>query len=360
MNFRIAAFLFSSVVSVSAGAQELGFITSLFKDAQSITIFSEFAEIRKSHELGTGSSPCIFLGVCGGGAEVLFNLPSPNDRFQLELGIGAEYLRGFSARPLPDPVDLRSSVKAFPELGTYVSLPLSGVDWIEPYFGATFGFSELWNAVAYDADRKQIGLKGQTFDYGPVFGIAIDVKGAGNAFIEGGWQARRFPSLSYDTKDALPATWPRELDMSGWHFAIGWQFELKQAKEPPSFDGIWVLKSVDGGDLPETLAQTRDGDGTIRTEILGATLELNPDSRTYSLMIQERRSVLNGAAHVLSMGIVDPPHAESGSFTIDKKSGALALTSIPARTTQLVTLLGEAIVMTQVEPGHRLVFVKID
>src|SRR4051812_43985282 len=197
-------------------AQELAFLSSLFKDVNSITLYGEFAEIRKSPQLGTGGSRCLFLSVCGAGAEILWDLTPAANAVHVELGFGAEYLRGFTGKPLADPFDLHASVKSFPQFGAYLSGPLFGNDWLIPYAGGTFGVSELWYAQAYGADQKQVSIKSQTFDYGLVGGLGLSAGWSGNAFVEVGWRARRFPGLEYQSKDPLPASWPREFDLSGW------------------------------------------------------------------------------------------------------------------------------------------------
>lgn len=217
----------SAAGSTPAHPQEMDFVRTLFKDVHSITLFASFAEIRKSPQLGTQSSQCLFLGVCGGGAEVLWDLTPSEQNLHLELGLGASYLRGFSGKPLPDLFDLRASVRSFPEFGAYLSGTLADLELLSPYIGGNFGFADLWNAQVHAADRRQTSLKGQTFDYGVVLGLAVNASWGGNAFIEGAYRGRRFPSLDYNTSEPLPATWPRELDFSGWEIAVGWQFELK-------------------------------------------------------------------------------------------------------------------------------------
>jgi len=138
--------IFTVGMAPLAQAQELDFIRALFKDVHSVTLFGSWAEIRRSPQLGTKSSQCLFFGVCGGGAEVLWDLTPDDGEIHLELGLGASYLRGFSGKPLADPLDLRASVRSFPEFGAYVSGPLLATGPITPYMGGTFGFADLWNA----------------------------------------------------------------------------------------------------------------------------------------------------------------------------------------------------------------------
>lgn len=345
-------------IAPEASAQDLGFVTSIFKEVNSITLFASFAEIKKSPELGTQSSQCLFLGVCGGGAEVLFDLNPAGKGVQLELGLGANYLRGFSGKQLPDSFDLRASIRSFPEFGAYLSGDLFGTSRLIPYAGGTFGLAELWNTQVYRADGKQVSLKGQTFSYGVVLGMAVSAGWAGNAFLEGGYKGRRFPGVEYGGEDPIPASWPRGLDMSGWQVALGWQFELKPEKGLPSLEGTWILASADGSILPATLRQVKNSDGTTsRTDVHGGSINLSNGS--YALLLHERTVTFDNQARVVEIKVHDAAVGEKGAYRIAKNEIILTPDAATTGSGVFVRRLGEEIVITHVRPGHRLAFKKL-
>lgn len=355
-RLRAAVLLVLSVlVAPDAGAQELDFVRGLFRDVHSVTLFGSWAEIRKSPQLETRPNQCLFLGVCGGGAEVLWDLTPADRDVHLELGLGASYLRGFSGKPLADPFDLRSSVRSFPEFGAYLSGQIIPTWPIIPYIGGTFGFSDLWNAQVYGVDRIPRSIKSQTFSYGMIAGVALDAGWGGNAFLEGGYRARRFPSLDYNIDTPLPSTWPRGLDLSGWQISAGWQFELRPPRRPPAFEGVWVLSAVDSDELPSMLSQTKNSDGTsTRIEIQGGNLNIEDD--VYRLAIQQRTSTLDNQLRVVGVTVADLRDVESGRYSLTSRhlvlhprGGGMAN----------VERLGDEIVLTAAVPGHNLRFRKI-
>lgn len=347
--------MLTAVVAPDAGAQELDFVRGLFREVHSVTLFGSWAEIRKSPQLETQPNQCLFLGVCGGGAEVLWDLTPADRDVHLELGLGASYLRGFSGKPLADPFDLRASVRSFPEFGAYLSGQVIPTWPVIPYVGGTFGFSDLWNAQVYGADRIPRSIKGQTFSYGMIAGIALDAGWGGNAFFEGGYRARRFPSLDYTTDTPLPSTWPRGLDLSGWQISAGWQFELRPPKRPPAFEGVWVLSAVDSDELPAMLSQMKNDDGTsTRIEIQGGTLHIEDD--IYRLGIHQKTSTLDAQLRVVGIKVADLRDVETGRYTVARQDLVLH----PAAGGRAdVARLGDEIVLTAAIPGHNLRFRKI-
>src|SRR5687768_2940622 len=300
-------------IAPQAHAQELDFVRALFRDVHSVTLFGSWAELRGSQHLRTEPTQCLFRGICGGGAEILWDITPVDRGTHLELGFGASYLRGFSGRRLADPFDLRASVRSFPEFGAYVSGQILPTGIVVPYAGGTFGFSDMWNAQVYGADRKPISVEGRTFTYGLLAGIAIDAGWGGKAFLEGGYRARRFPSVEYHTSDPIPFSWPRSLDLSGWQFAAGWQFELKADKRPPSFEGVWVLTTVSSDELPATLSQHRNADGTsTRIEIQGGTVYA--DDGSYRLGLHQKTSTLDGLFRSIHVTITELRDVQSGRY----------------------------------------------
>ena len=182
---------------------------------------------------------CLFGDVCGAGAELLIDLPSfgGDSGFGVELGLGVEYTRGFMSGS--DALDLRGSVRSLPTVAAYVT-GLGDVledfpDSLYPYFGLSFGLADLWNARAYDNSGVQFELDGQTFDWGLSLGMAVDLGLTAYLLGEGTYIWRRFSSLDWSLPDAageaLPAEFPRALELSGWRLKVGLQFQLQGDSE---------------------------------------------------------------------------------------------------------------------------------
>src|ERR1041384_4424542 len=92
---RVVLLLLLATAPTNARAQDFGFFSDLFKDVRSVTLFGTLADISRSPQLSTSASQCWFKKICGGGAEVLFDVTSSNSPVLLELGLGESYLRGF-------------------------------------------------------------------------------------------------------------------------------------------------------------------------------------------------------------------------------------------------------------------------
>jgi opacity protein-like surface antigen len=239
--------LFAAAVAVAAvhvpAHAQMDFIAGVFKDVRSIALSVQGGGIPGSAQLRPSEGDCSFKGVCGMAAEVLIELPSASG-VELELGLGASVLRGFSA---DEPtLDLHGSVRSFPTVSAYAALPNAlGLGIAEPYAGLSFGLSELWNARGYDPDGVRYALEAQTFEYGVAAGLYL--RRPEGLFIEGSYRWRNFGSIDWQLPDAaeerLPAGWPRELDLSGWMVSVGWQFRLRDPDEDKKEEGAAAVAS---------------------------------------------------------------------------------------------------------------------
>lgn len=140
--------------------------------------------------------------------------------WEVELGLGADYLTGFGA---DDPtLDLRGSIRGFPTLSAYATPPIS---WgaVSPYLGVNTGFTTLWNVQAFDAEGRQYDLRGETFQIGASLGLYH----ASGFLLEVSYRNRNFRSVEWGFPsgvDALPEGWPRAVDLSAVLVSVGYQF----------------------------------------------------------------------------------------------------------------------------------------
>ena len=212
------------VLPASASAQTLSVISGLFKSVNSIGFSVNGGTILGESDL---DPDCLGGGVCGMAIEVFLDLPSP-EAVELELGLGTSFLRGFASNE--PTLDLRGSVRTLPFVSVYVTRPnVLGSSFFQPYAGLTFGFSQLWNARAYDPDGVQYKLDGEAFEVGAALGVYANVSSVSGFFLEASIRQRRFDSLDWSLAGpALPAGWPRELNVSAALVSVGWQFWIAE------------------------------------------------------------------------------------------------------------------------------------
>lgn len=339
------------LTGTSAPAQDLGAVMSVFKNVNSVTLYAQGAYFKDSPELTAAGSKCRGFGICGMGSEVLITVASSNNAM-IELGLGTSFMRGFRASD--ETLDLRGAVRSFPTFTGYGTWPtLFGFSVAEPYVGLGFGLSDLWNVQAYDTAAIEYGLKGQTFDYGFVGGLYLNLPVVPGLFVEGSYRRRRFASLDWTlpsaAKEKVPDGWPRTLDLSGWGMAIGWQFDVGERKPgPPTLQGTWVLTRLNGGDLPGVLTQ---GPGE-RVELTAGFLSFEADS-AYTLNTLMRRSTLGLDGKVTA--IPEPVAAvTSGRYHPD----ASHLVPAGEGAGYTLTRSGNEIILTPRATGHQMVFKK--
>lgn len=217
--FGCAVLLFARPVA----GQEM--ITRLFEKASDISIFAQSAWLASDSQLDTRGSSLV-----GYGAEVLFSIAdNPKARFTVELALGYNYLTGFkSANPK---LDLRGSMRTLPELSVYATYEKLG--GLEPYAGLHTGLLDLWHVQGYDSDDNQYSVNSESFQAGATAGAVW--KGL---WLEGSYRIRNFPSLEWKLPEgtvALPADFPRSLNLSGLNLRLGYQFSIGSgnADKPP-------------------------------------------------------------------------------------------------------------------------------
>lgn len=230
--------LAATLQPASLRAQDpFSFISSIFSNAGSLALTAQFGLLNGEGDL-IDDGRCLFGDLCGAGAELLLDLPSfSGGDVGVELGLGVDFTRGFRAGS--SAVDLRGSIRSLPTVAAYVSGLGESIDGfpdsLYPYFGLSFGLADLWNARAYDANGLQFELDGQTFDWGLSAGLAVDLGLTAYLLTEGTYIWRRFSSLEWSLPDAagevLPPAFPRAMELSGWRFRVGLQFQLNSEDE---------------------------------------------------------------------------------------------------------------------------------
>ncbi|HEX8690957.1 MAG TPA: hypothetical protein VF746_00845 [Longimicrobium sp.] len=234
MKRAVPLLALAGVLAATPAYAQFDFLTELFDEVNSITVALQGSHIPGSGELRAREGDCLGIGICGMAAEVLIDLPSVGGA-DLELGLGTSFLRGFEAAE--PTLDLHGSLRAFPTITAYASLPERlGLGIADPYVGASFGLTTLWHARGYDPEGVEYELEAETFEFGVSAGIYL-LKPRG-LFVEAGYRWRSFESVDWELPEAaserLPANWPRDLDLSGWQVSVGWQFRLRGDEDEPA------------------------------------------------------------------------------------------------------------------------------
>jgi len=228
---------FGAQPTQAAAQDPFSFIGNVFSNAGSLALTAHFTQLNGEGDL-VDDGRCFLGDLCGAGAELLLDLPGfSGGDIGVELGLGVDFTRGFKAGS--NNVDLRGSIRSLPTIAAYVSGLGESIDGfpnsLYPYFGLSFGLADLWNARAYDTSGLQFELDSQTFDWGLTAGLAVDLGLTAYLLTEATYVWRRFSSLEWSLPDAaqeiLPPEFPRALELSGWRFKVGLQFQLKGEDE---------------------------------------------------------------------------------------------------------------------------------
>ena len=127
--------------------------------------------------------------------------------------------------------DIRVSVREIPAVSVSVNynprLPVIGRA-IGTHFGARTGIISLIGGRAFGADASA-RLSGETFQFGPLAGIAAKVHGI-IVFAEGAYMWRHFTSVDWDSETGLHNL-PRSIDFSGSSLRLGLQFQFRKPDE---------------------------------------------------------------------------------------------------------------------------------
>lgn len=314
---RSTLFAAGMLLAATPAAGQLGAVEGLFKEVEAVTVFLQHGRVADS-ENATGDD------LFGAGTEVLINVASPG-LVDVEFGLGASFLRGYGA--VEPSLDLRTSIRAIPTVTVYLS-PQAALGPLSGYVGMSLGLVELWNAQAYEADGTPWNLAGATFEYGASAGAYLQVADGFALFAEAGYRNRRFGSLRWDGDGALPAGWPRSLDLSGSYLQYGVQLRVEEPDKAaaeivaPAPAGVWTLERVDGNELPAAL----DAPDPRANRVVHGVLRLHPDTAEgpraqtgrYTLELHLRPGTAGGDAQ--------PAQREIGSYS----AAGNALTFTPA------------------------------
>lgn len=224
---RHALLLFAllSLPATPASGQVTSIIAGLFNSVNSIAFSAGGAILIADDAVAGDCGP----GACALHLQVLLDLPSP-EGVTLEIGLGTGVLRGFR---LADPtVDFYGSARSLPSVAVYATTDhVMGTSVVLPYAGMRVGFSQLWNARAYDLAGQAYSVSGEAFDFGLVGGLWLARTALRGLYLEVALDHRRFDSLNWSFPGApvLPPNWPRALDLSSFEVTLGWQFRLTRS-----------------------------------------------------------------------------------------------------------------------------------
>lgn len=147
----------------------------------------------------------------------------------LEISGGFSQAGAFVSRR-PDN-DIRVSVREIPAVSVQVNynprLPVVGRA-IGTHIGARTGIISLIGGRAFGEDASA-RLSGETFQFGPLAGIAAKVHGI-IVFAEGAYMWRHFNSVDWDSETGL-RNLPRSIDFSGSTLRLGLQFQFRKPDE---------------------------------------------------------------------------------------------------------------------------------
>lgn len=311
-----------ALAATPAAAQDLGLVEGLFDEVSAVTVFYQWGGV-------TGGGDVRGDGLNGAGTEVLIELASTATT-DFELGLGASYLRGYQA--VEPTLDLRTAVRALPTVSLYVSHELT--PRFSVYGGGSFGLLELWHAQAYDPADRTWDLEARTFEFGLSGGLFVDLGALPGLFAEGAWRSRRFSSVQWDGPDeAIPAGWPRSVDLSGYSLSLGLQVRLPndgEAEEeaddailPPVPAGTWMLERADGSAVPAMLESSQER----QRDVVHGVLRLRPEEAPGEGGTWELELNLRDRAGPVRAGQPDVrmvPHREGGRYVIEDNLMLLA------------------------------------
>jgi hypothetical protein len=143
-----------------------------------------------------------------------------------ELAVGYSQLTGFKAQDTS--FQLYGSLRELPAVAFYATLnPDKPVNF---YAGVRAGLAELHSLRAYDTTNVVYVGNATTFQAGLAVGVVAEI-GPLELFLEPSYNIRRFPSIEWTpVTNMVPERFPRELQMSSWQFAVGFQVDVTPDK----------------------------------------------------------------------------------------------------------------------------------
>lgn len=329
MRILVAVVLLVILSPNSLLGQELGFLTAALRNIHNITLSATSGTLVDQTDLAVGSDDCSIGKICGMAAEVLLDVPSlPGTH--VEVGLGASYFRGFRERS-GSPLEIRGAVRSFPTISAYITKEGHRRDMgFDPYFGVSFGISDLWNIQAYDSTAKEYSIKGQTFDYGVEVGVLRPVGRTIGLFLEADYRRRRFASVDWSV-DVVPNGGPKSFNFDAVSVALGVQVSVSGDDDaPPAYTGLWSLTKVDGKELPATMEQHRNSDRTSdRDEVVGGTLAVG-DS-LFNLNLTHRGVSFDEGSHQIAVSVPSSRNEARGQVKFDRNKDTLLLVYVPGQ-----------------------------
>lgn len=148
--------------------------------------------------------------------------PATEPVWIMEMGIGYGQLQGYE---LDDPsLEMNVSVRDLPSATLYASYEPWG-----NYFGLRTGFMRTRALQVTDGEDRTFSGDGDAFLFGGLMGYAFAFEDLW-VFVESGYTLRNFPSVEWRGTapgTPIPASLPRELDVSGWSVSTGIQFPFR-------------------------------------------------------------------------------------------------------------------------------------
>lgn len=227
-------------------AAQFSFIERLidrFSDFNVNLIYGSLTPRMPQLTAGEHGKPPRSWGIHGVGVEFAFGVgdvrrePDPADSTATEeegeiiayydLALGYTQLWGLATT---NPTyEFTGSIRELPNATMYVSFFPQRL--YTPYLGLRTGLVQLHQSSIYDdslntPSRPQYAVNAQTFQLAAVSGIITYIFGL-NTFLEFSYSRRHFAGLVYSAKDNMvPARFPRQLDVSGFQFALGVQVRV--------------------------------------------------------------------------------------------------------------------------------------
>ncbi len=347
-----------ALLPAALSAQDLGFLNSVFNRVHRVSLFVLALDPKEAPILDRTGKGCITLSLCGAGVKVMIDLDTRADNMELELGLGASYLRALQGSS-DDSLDIRGALRSLPVVSTQATWLASR--YVHPYFHASFGLVDIWNGRAHNSSGRQAELKASTFEYGVSLGLAVrPSRTNGRMLLEAGYRARTFASVGYGFDEPIGNKWPRQIDLSGWQLSAGWQFDLRPIAKSPDFSGSYVLARVDGAPLPIALSQVSGDSGNVRRELMNAWLDISRKPRTYRMVLITRVTTLNENGVAQEMEYAHPSELRGGWEP--GRAGHVLLTR-DSTTSASVSTTGERIddelVIVEPSTGRRLHFRRV-
>jgi hypothetical protein len=144
----------------------------------------------------------------------------------IELDLGVSFSQTGAFISTKDGLDARVSIRELPAVTLYASfvdLPVLRSIHTSLYTGGRTGFLSMYNGRAYG--DTTVKFNSETLQVGPVLGSMTTLWGF-SVFGEMSYLWRDFKSVDWETSAKIPNRMPRRIDLSGYTFQFGIQFDF--------------------------------------------------------------------------------------------------------------------------------------